>query len=141
MKYNLFIVCVIFSILCFTSCKKEPAKGDYKGTFTGDFAIDSMYKTVYYFEITRSTPKELWIKEKQSQTTSKLKKHSNDSISGLIGFAGKIYDPANEERAIFSGIKIAGNYNANIIKGIFSTTLAKGEQEYNSTGIFILEPF
>jgi hypothetical protein len=141
MKYNIFVICVLFSILCFASCQKEPAKGDYRGTFTGDFAVDSMYTTVYYFEITRSTKKELWIKEKQSQTTSKLTKHSNDSISGMIGFAGEIYDPDNKERAIFSLILIAGNYNSNNIKGTFSTTLSKGEQQYNSTGTFILEPF
>lgn len=141
MKYNIFVVCFLFSIFCFVSCKKEPAKGVYRGVFTGDFAVGSMYTTVYYFEITRSTKKELWIKEKQSQTISKLKKHSNDSISGMLGFAGEIYNPEAEEGTIFYIIKIAGNYNSNIIKGTFSTTLAKGEQQYNSTGTFILEPF
>lgn len=128
-------------MLCFASCQKEPAKGDYRGTFTGDFALDSLYTTVYYFEVTRSTKKELWLKEKQSQTTSKLTKHANDSLSGLIGFAGKIYNPDNEEGGRFTSIKIEGNYNSDVVKGTFSIALTNGEQRYNSTGTFILEPF
>ena len=141
MKYNILVVCCLFSILCFTSCKKEPSKGDYRGTFTGDFGMDSLYTTVYDFEVTRSTKKELWLKEKQSQVTSKLKKHDNDSIWGMLGFAGKIYNQAYVEFGTFQTIKVEGNYNSNVIRGTFSLTLVKEEQRYNSTGTFILEPF
>ena len=140
MKSRIFFICFVSLLLCFVSCKKEPSKGEYKGTFTGDFSVDTLYTTFYYFEVTRSTKKELWLKEQQSQTTSKLKKHSNDSISGMIGFAGEIYDLEGKERGIFSVIKIAGRHNSDIITGTFSTTLSKGEQQYNSTGKFIIEP-
>ena len=140
MKYIVFSVCFLGLILCFVSCKKEPSKGEYKGTFVGDFMADSLYTTVYYFEVTRSTKKELWLKEMQTQLTSKLHKYSNDSISGMIGFAGKIYDPQGKEKGSFAVIKIDGRYNSDIISGKFSTTLAKGEQIYHSTGKFTIEP-
>lgn len=140
MKYNILIVCVLFSIFCFVSCHKEPSKGEYRGTFTGDFALASTYTTVYYFEVTRSTKKELWLKEKQTQTISKLKKDA-DNITGMIGFAGEIYNPEEKERTIFSGIKIEGNCKSDVVTGTFSITLSKDEQRYNSTGIFVLEPF
>lgn len=141
MKYNILIVCFIFSFFVFFSCKKEPSKGDYRGTFTGNFAVDSTYSTVYYFEVTRSTQKEMWLKEKQSQTISKLKKNANNSISGMIGFVGEIYDPEGKEKVRFNGIKIDGTYNSDIITGTFSIMLSKDNQDYKSTGTFILEPF
>jgi hypothetical protein len=141
MKLRTFSICLILLALCVVSCEKDFPKGDYRGTFTGDFAADSLYTTVYDFEVTRSTKKELWLKEKQSQVTSKLKKHADNSISGMIGFAGKMYNSNHVEFGNFQFIKVEGNYHSGVVEGTFSLTLAKGEQQYHSKGTFILEPF
>jgi len=136
----IFIICLSIG---FIACQKEPQKGDYKGTFTGDYPDGSHYMTTYDFTITHSNKKELRLEEKQSGTTSILKKYSNDSISGMIGFAGKIYNPDKKENVTFMTIKIEGKYKSNTISGVFSTTFTNEDdnKQYNSTGDFSIVPF
>ena len=133
----ILLICFLFGIV---ACQKEPKKGEYKGTFTGDYPDGSHYTTVYCFRVTQSNKKELRLEEKQSGTISTLKKHSNDSISGMIGFAGKIYNPDKDGTASFQAIKIEGTYNSNTISGIFHTTFTDGHKQYNSTGGFSIIP-
>ena len=123
------------------SCQKEPQKGDYKGTFTGNYPDGSSYTSVYYFVVTHSDKKELRLEEKQSKTTSILKKHPNDSISGMIGFVGKIYNPNKGENATFQAVKIEGRYKSNTITGVFYTTFSNDGRQYDSSGEFIIIPF
>ncbi|MDR1458614.1 MAG: hypothetical protein LBI60_00140 [Bacteroidales bacterium] len=140
MQYKVFSIIFICFIAAFISCEKTPKKGDYKGTFTGELTTDSMnveYTTEYYFDATHSTKKELRLKEKQSQITSILKKHENDSISGMLGF-GSIYNPDGDSGGGFNTVSIQGKYDKNSISGKFSTTYSDGKKEYLSEGVFNL---
>jgi hypothetical protein len=130
----------ICSFVGFISCEKEPQKGKYKGEFTGQYVDDTMsykYSTIYYFEVTRSTKKELRLMEKQSQITSILHKHKNDSISGMIGF-GSVFKPNENISSGFNIVKIYGKYDKTSIYGKFSTTFTDGNKEYVSEGDFKL---
>ena len=140
LKFNLILFIVFF--ICFFSCKKEPEKGEYKGTFTGRLETDTsatIYTSIYYFDITHSTKKELRIKEKLSQITSILKKHKKDSILGMIGFGG-IYKPNTDTISFvrFNTISIQGKYDKKTITGTFSTTFGNENEEYLSEGNFTI---
>ena len=134
----LLLICFLFS---FSACQKEPRKGEYKGTFTGNYPDGYHYTTVYYFIVTQSNKQELRLEEKRSGTISALKKHPNDSISGMIGFAGKIYNPDKDGTASFQAVKINGTYKSNTISGTFHTTFTDGNKQYDSTGDFSIIPF
>ena len=137
MKFIVFVC----SFICLISCSKEPKKGDYKGVFTGKileyYADSSTFTTVYYFDVTQSTKKELRLKEKESQIISVLKKHENDSISGMIGF-GNISITAGQRPDGLSAVAIGGRYDKKSIKGVFSTTFSDGERDYISEGKFVI---
>jgi hypothetical protein len=138
MQYKVFFTAFISSVIVFISCEKIPQKGAYKGTFTGKYTTDSIsinYTTIYYFEATHSTAKELRLKEKQSQVTSILKKHEHDSISGMLGFGG-IYSPSGGSDVKFSAISVHGKYDKKTITGTFSATFNDGNKEYPSEGDF-----
>jgi hypothetical protein len=133
----------MYSFIWFISCKKDPQKGEYKGIFTGKYVNDTIsftYRTIYYFEVTHSTKKELRLMEKQSQITSILKKHKNDSISGMIGF-GSIFKPNENISSGFNTLKIYGKYNKTSIYGKFSTTFTDESKEYLSEGDFELSQY
>jgi hypothetical protein len=122
------------------SCGKEPEKGEYKGVFVGKYLNDSIYiqyTTEYYFEVTRSTKKELRLMEKQSQITSILNKHKNDSIFGMIGF-GSIFTPNENISSGFNTVTVYGKYDKTSIYGKFITTFTDGNKEYASEGDFKL---
>ena len=58
------IIIIICSALFFVACDKEPAKGEYIGNFTGYItdSLDSIeFHSVYLFNITKSTTKEIVI--------------------------------------------------------------------------------
>ena len=137
MKFTLFFGVFICSFLCFHSCGKEPKKGEYKGTFTGKLETDTTYTTVYYFNIIRSTKKELRIQEKQSQIISILKKYEKDSIAGKIGFGG-VYQSDMASSVRFNFISIEGKYDENSIRGTFSTTFGDANKIYTSEGNFTI---
>ena len=143
MKYTFFLMLFIGAFLCVVSCQKEPQKGKYKGEFSGRYENENSatsYTTIYYFNVTHSTKKELRLQEKQSQMTSILTKHANDSISGGIGFGG-IYSPDGNSSVRFNFITIQGKYDKNSIRGTFSTTFTNGNKDYPSEGNFIISTF
>ena len=121
------------------ACSKELQKGEYRGTFSGNHP-EGPYTTTYDFTITQSKKTELKLMEKKSGTTSTLTKHPNDSISGMIGFAGQIYNPDKNENSSFNAIKVEGTYNSNTITGRFFTTFLYDSTEYESTGEFVIRP-
>ena len=139
MKLKFFIITFICSFILI-SCGKEPKKGDYKGVFTGKYVTDYSsitYTTIYFFEVTQSTKKELRLKEKQSQIISVLKKHENDSISGMIGFGNISIIGANPADGL-NTVSIHGKYDKKSIKGTFSTTFNDGNKDYLSEGEFVI---
>ena len=142
MKYKFFLVIFVGSFLCVVSCKKEPKTGDYKGTFKGRLETDTSitnYETVYYFDVTHSTKKELRLKEKQSQITSVLKKHEKDSIEGMIAF-GSIQADLSVS-VTFNTISIQGKYDKKSITGRFLATFGDKNKEYFSEGSFIMSAY
>ena len=143
MKHTFFLTLFTGIFLCAVSCQKEPQKGEYKGEFSGRYENENSatsYTTIYYFNVTHSTKKELRLQEKQSQMTSVLKKHANDSISGRIGFGG-IYSPDGNSSVQFNFITIQGKYDKNSIRGTFSTNFSDGNKDYLSEGSFTLSSY
>ena len=140
MRFKFICFAGICFFICFFSCQKKPEKGEYKGIFVGIYETDTssaIYTTIYYFDITYSTKKELRLKENLSQITSVLKKYEKDSISGMIGFGG-VYKPNSNSSFRFNTISIRGKYNKRSIEGTFFTTFGYGNKEYLSEGIFTL---
>jgi hypothetical protein len=140
MQVKVFPIILICFFFCFISCQKEPRKGEYKGTFTGKYTTDTIsvvYKTIYYFDVTRSTNKKLYLQEKQSRVTSILVKHEKDSISGMLGF-GSVFNPNESSDIKFNTINVYGKYDDKSITGKFSFTISEGNKEYLSQGDFNL---
>jgi hypothetical protein len=140
MKGKFFLILFTCFSIFVISCVKEPRKGEYKGVFTGKYTTDTMsiiYTTEYYFDVTRSTNKKLYLQEKQSQITSILIKQEPDSISGMIGF-GDIFNLTENAGVAFNTIKINGKCDRESIIGQFSTTITDGNKEYFSQGDFKL---
>ena len=121
------------------ACSKELQKGEYRGTFSGNHP-EGPYTTTYDFTITQSKKTELKLMEKKSGTTSTLTKHPNDSISGMIGFAGQIYNPGKDGNSSFHAIKVEGTYSSNTITGRFFTTFLYEDNELEATGDFVIKP-
>ena len=138
MRATFFLIVFICFSTSFVSCKKEPKKpekGAYAGTFDGIYTTGSInvrYSTYYFFEIIHSTKKELKLKEEQSQLISTLKKHENDSISGIIAFGNNF--------GSFSEIFIEGKYDEKTIIGTFSGTIIYVDASFLSEGSFTISP-
>ena len=145
MKKHFFFL--IVGMIAFTTCQKEPPKGNYTGHFDGSYTTETQivyYTTDYFFEITKSTNRDICLKEKESQTTSTLQKKANDSIVGKIGF-GRIYNPSQDGSSAINTINVSGKYYKegakSCISGTFSTTISHEGKSYPSEGSFVLRSY
>ncbi|MBO4738660.1 MAG: hypothetical protein J5606_03765 [Bacteroidales bacterium] len=144
-RYLLSVILVCCSIFVFVSCKKEPHKGKYTGSFQGVYHTSAnnttTFTSYYSFQIEKSTAKEIVIEEMEHQTISTLKKQ-NDSIVGIIGF-GNVYSPTGAKGLTMNLIKIRGiSYlqgQKSYIEGTFEGDVyLETGKSYLSTGTFVL---
>ena len=140
------IIIIICSALFFVACDKEPAKGEYIGNFTGYItdSLDSIeFHSVYLFNITKSTTKEIVIQEKNGNTSSTLQKTEGDSIKGAIGFADIMGHNDDHSTPVINMIIVQGKYNTignkSIIEGTFTGHVFYNGGAHPSMGTFHLK--
>ena len=145
---NRYLFSVIFVCCCifvFVSCKKEPHKGKYTGSFQGVYHTSAnnttTFTSYYSFQIEKSSDKEIVIEEMEHHTLSTLKKQ-NDSIVGVIGF-GNVYSATGEKGLTMNLIKMRGrSYSQgekSYIEGTFEGDVyLETGKSYLSTGTFLL---